>query len=247
MGPLDGKVCLVTGGNGGLGRGIVEALARQGAAVAINYVAEPAAAAELVERIVGAGGRAIAVEADVAKADQVETMVHRVVEELGRLDVLVNNAGVGFTAPILETEEADWDRVMGVNLKAQFLCARAAVREMRTAGRGGRIVNIASEVGIMGLEELSVYATSKAGVIGLTKVLAKELAPDRILVNCVAPGPFDTSMLSDFERTDEYLSTIPAGRLGRPEELGDLVAFLASEAGSFFVGQTLSPNGGVQI
>ena len=118
---------------------------------------------------------------------------------------------------------------------------------MLESGRGGRIVNIASEVGLMGLEGLTAYATSKAAVVGLTKSWAKELAPRGIIVNAVAPGPFDTGMLTDFERSAEYLATIPAGRLGRPEELGELIAFLVGENGSFFVGQVLSPNGGVLI
>jgi len=246
-GITSGPVALVTGANGGLGSGICRALARHGWSVAVNHVGDETSALELARELSSLGPRAAAYRGDVAVAADVERLVASVVEELGPIELLVNNAGIGFTADLVDTAEADWDRVLGVNLKGQYLCGREVVRRMLESGRGGRIVNIASEVGLMGLEGLTAYATSKAAVVGLTKSWAKELAPRGIIVNAVAPGPFDTGMLTDFERSAEYLATIPAGRLGRPEELGELIAFLVGENGSFFVGQVLSPNGGVLI
>lgn len=240
-------VALVTGANGGLGSGICRSLARHGWSVAVNYVGEDESAIDLARELSSFGPPSIAIRGDVSDPRDVEALVETVSTELGPIHLLVNNAGIGFTADLVDTLEADWDRVLGVNLKGQYLCGRAVVQRMIRSGRGGRIVNIASEVGLMGLEGLTAYATSKAAVVGLTKSWAKELAPYGILVNAVAPGPFDTGMLTDFERSAEYLATIPAGRLGRPEELGELIAFLVGDNGSFFVGQVLSPNGGVLI
>lgn len=246
---LTEKVAIVTGGNGGLGEGFVRALAAAGASVAINYVDDKASATALAEQICEAGGQAEAMYGDVSNPADADRLVADTVDRFAAVDILVNNAGVGYTADLVDTPPEQWDRVLDINLKGQYLCGRAAVRYMleRRSGTPHKIINIASEVGIMGLEGLTAYASSKAGVIGLTKSWAKELAPQGIHVNAIAPGPFDTPMLTDFERSPEYLATIPAGRLGTPEELGTIAAFLASRLGDFFVGQVLSPNGGVQI
>lgn len=241
---LSGRVALVTGGTGGLGAATVRALAECGAAVAINHAADAASAVKLAEEV---GGEAF--YGDVTIPGDVETMVRSVVASLGPIDVLVNNAGIGFDAGLVETSVEDWDRVTGVNLKGQFLCGRAVVTHMleSVAATPRKIINIASELGIAGRERASAYVAAKAGVIGLTKSWAKELAPCGIHVNAIAPGPFDTPMLGEYDRNPEYLATVPAGRLGDPRELGALVAFVASEFGDFFIGQVLSPNGGVQI
>lgn len=246
---LSGKVALVTGGSGGLGSGIVRAMSEAGAAVVISDRGPTDTMAALVAEIQDTGGRAAAVYGDVSIPAHVDQMIAAAIAEFQAIDVLVNNAGVGFTADLVDTAPEDWDRVMSINLKGQYLCARAVARHMlaTTSPDPRKIINIASEVGIMGLEGLTAYATSKAGVIGMTKSWAKELAPRRVHVNVIAPGPYDTPMLTEHERSPDYLATIPAGRLGRPDELGSLSAFLASPMGDFFVGQVLSPNGGVQI
>lgn len=241
---LSGKVALVTGGNSGLGSATVRTLAECGAAVAINYVAAEASALELAEEV---GGGVFF--GDVSVPADVDTMVHAVVAALGPIDILVNNAGIGLDAELVGTTTEDWDRVTDVNLKGQFLCGRAVAAHMMESvvAAPRKIINVASELGLGGRERASAYVASKAGVIGLTKSWAKELAPCGIHVNAVAPGPFDTPMLGEYDRTPDYLATVPAGRLGDPRELGAVVAFLASKYGDFFIGQVLSPNGGVQI
>jgi NAD(P)-dependent dehydrogenase (short-subunit alcohol dehydrogenase family) len=243
---LRGRVALVTGGNGGIGAAACRALSARGAAVAVNYVAggdaAEALAVELSER-----ADAFAVRGDVSSEADVKRMVFAVGERLGPVDVLVNNAGIGFDALLVETEEADWERVMAINLKGQFLCAREVVRGLRERGAPGALINIASEVALIGCEKLTAYSAAKGGTIAMTKTWARELTRYGIRVNCVAPGPVDTELLSDHDRSEEFVGTIPLNRLGRPEEIGAAIAFLASEEASFVIGQVLSPNGGVVI
>jgi 3-oxoacyl-[acyl-carrier protein] reductase len=191
-----------------------------------------------------AGRRVVTVEADVASRAEVAAMVERAVGEFGRIDIVVNNAGISPERPLQETTDEIWDRVLAVNLKGQFLVCQAAVPFMRSAGYG-RIINIASEQGLIGAVDMSAYCASKAGIFGLTKALARELAPAGILVNCIAPGPVDTAMLADRDKTPELASRIPLGRIGRPEEIAFAVLFLASPRSSWTTGQILSPNGGV--
>jgi len=206
------------------------------------------ATAETVEQVSAslraAGRRVLAVEADVASRAEVAAMVERAAGEFGRIDIVVNNAGISPECPLQETTDEVWDRVHAVNLKGQFLVCQAVVPFMRSAGYG-RIINIASEQGLIGAVDMSAYCAAKAGIFGLTKALARELAPSGILVNCVAPGPVDTAMLAERDRTPELQSKIPLGRIGRPEEIAFAVLFLASPQSSWTTGQILSPNGGV--
>jgi 3-oxoacyl-[acyl-carrier protein] reductase len=242
---LQGQVALVTGGSQGIGRAIAEMLARAGADIVLNHFGTTAEMVEQVSRSVReVGRRLMAVEADVARRDEVAAMVERAVEEFGRIDILVNNAGISPECPLDEMTDDLWDRVLAVNLKGQFLVCQAVVPVMRVAGYG-RIVNIASEQGLIGAVDMSAYCASKAGIFGLTKALARELAPAGILVNCVAPGPVDTAMLADRDRTSELTSRIPLGRVGRPEEIAFAVLFLVSPQTSWTTGQIHSPNGGV--
>jgi NAD(P)-dependent dehydrogenase (short-subunit alcohol dehydrogenase family) len=245
MGSLDGNVALVTGASRGIGRAIAERLAAEGADVALNDHAPRGDDMDAAVAAVAAHGSAADYfQADVSDASAVQTMVDGVLERYERIDIVVNNAGVACPGAIEDLSEADWDRTLGINLKGQFLVSRAVIPGMRARG-AGRIVNIASELGLVGEADLSPYCASKAGVIGLTKSLARELAPARVRVNCVAPGPTDTSILRDTERTPEYLATIPLGRLGTPAEIAWAVWYLASPHAEWITGQVLSPNGGV--
>jgi 3-oxoacyl-[acyl-carrier protein] reductase len=211
----------------------------------LNHLGATAETVEQVSRSVRAAGRrALAVEADVASRAEVAAMVDRAVGEFGRIDIVVNNAGISPECPLAETSEEVWDRVHAVNLKGQFLVCQAVVPFMRSAGYG-RIINIASEQGLIGAVDMSAYCASKAGIFGLTKALARELAPAGILVNCIAPGPVDTAMLAHRDRTPELASRIPLGRIGRPDEIAFAVLFLASPQSSWTTGQIISPNGGV--
>jgi 3-oxoacyl-[acyl-carrier protein] reductase len=211
----------------------------------LNHLGATAETVEQVSASVRAAGRrVVAVEADVANRAEVAAMVERAVGEFGRIDIVVNNAGISPERPLQDTTDDVWDRVLAVNLKGQFLVCQAVVPFMRSAGYG-RIINIASEQGLIGAVDMSAYCASKAGIFGLTKALARELAPAGILVNCIAPGPVDTAMLADTERTPEMASKIPLGRIGRPEEIAFAALFLASPQSSWTTGQIVSPNGGV--
>jgi 3-oxoacyl-[acyl-carrier protein] reductase len=245
---LEGMTALVTGAATGIGSAIAESLAQAGARVAVNHLGCAGEAGELVSRIAATGGVAIALDADVTSPEQVKNMVDEVEDALGAIDILVNNAGVIVEKPFLETTEKDWDYVVDTDLKAVFLCCRAVLPSMQRRARGS-VINVASELGIIGRELYAPYCAAKAGVIGLTRSLAREFAP-HIRVNAIAPGPVNTPMLSLEHMSAEVLArelAIPSGRVGEPHEIAGTAVFLASELATFYYGQVLSPNGGAWI
>ena len=241
-GVLAGQRALVTGGASGIGRAIAIALAAEGAAVAIVDLAESAATVTAIEH---AGGRAFALRADIADEAQVLALIADALPRLGGLDIVVNCAGILFEKPLLDTSVAEFDRLIGINLRGTFLVGREALRIM-TRQRRGRVINIASELAYLGCERMSVYCASKGAVVSLTRSWAREFAPD-ILVNAIAPGPTDTPMLTTEymeEATVASSGNVPLGRIGRPEEIAAAAVFLASPANSYMTGQCISPNGG---
>lgn len=243
---LTNKVALVTGGSRGIGRAIAIALAEKGAKVAINYAGREDAANETVNIIQKNGGEAIAIKANVADYEEVEHMVKRVIETFGSLDILVNNAGITRDNLILRMKESDWDDVINTNLKGVFNCTKAVTRQMMKQ-RGGRIINISSVVGVAGNAGQANYVAAKAGVIGLTKTTAKELASRNITVNAIAPGFIETEMtdaLGD-DLKQEMLKQIPLGSFGQPEDVANVVLFLASDASRYITGQTIHVDGGM--
>jgi 3-oxoacyl-[acyl-carrier protein] reductase len=241
---LEGKVALVTGASRGIGRAIAESLAAAGATTVVNYARSAEAAAAVVDRIEAAGGRAWAHGADVAEEEQVEAMVKAVLEREGRLDVLVNNAGITRDGLLMRMKTADWRSVIDLNLTGVFLCTRAVSRPMLKA-RSGRIVNITSVVGLMGNPGQANYSAAKAGVIGLTRSTAAEFASRGITVNAVAPGFIATEMTKDLD-TAKILAAIPLGRLGEPEDVAGVVRFLAADpAAAYITGQVIAVDGGM--
>jgi 3-oxoacyl-[acyl-carrier protein] reductase len=245
MGILDGKVALVTGAGRGIGRAIAETLAGQGADLALcdvqqEWLADTAAAVQ------AKGRRAAAFAVDVRQADQVDAAVTGAIEALGKLDILVNNAGITKDTLLVRMSEEDWDAVLSVNLKGTFLFSKAAARPMMKQ-RSGAIINIASIIGLIGNAGQCNYAASKGGVIALTKSVAKELAARNVRVNAVAPGFIQTRMTEVLpeEVRKKMLEAIPMARLGTPEDVANVVLFLASDASSYMTGQVLSVNGGM--
>ncbi len=246
---LSGQVALVTGASSGIGRATAVALAECGAAVALNYNRNEAGAREAVNTINEAGGRAIAVQADVTRMDDVRELVNRTTRELGPVDILVNNAGsLVERLKLLELTEEKWDAVLNLNLKSAFLCAQAVAPSMMER-KSGTIVNLSSIAGRNGGALGSIhYSTAKGGLITLTKGLAKELAPHGIRVNAVSPGVIETPFHEQFstaEMMKAYVGMIPLGKIGTPNEVASVVAFLASGAASFLCGETIEINGGM--
>ena len=246
---LTGKVALVTGASSGIGRATAKMLAANGVHVAINYHRNAAGAEAARADIVNAGGRAIAVQADVAQANDVETLVKRTVNELGAVDILVNNAGSLIERlRILELTEERWDEVIDLNLKSAFLCCRAVVAPMMER-KSGAIINVSSIAGRTGGALGSIhYSTAKGGLITFTKGLAKELGPFGIRVNAVSPGVIDTHYHEQFstpEMMKGYVAGIPLGRVGTPEEVAAVICFLASSASGYLAGETIEINGGM--
>jgi 3-oxoacyl-[acyl-carrier protein] reductase len=241
---LTGKIALVTGASRGIGRAVARGLAAQGAVVAAG--ARGTHAEEAVAEIVASGGRAEALSLEVTDASSVEAAVSDIVARHGRLDILVNNAGIARDQLMLRMKRADWDAVIATNLTAAYTCSQAVLRPM-IKQRGGRIINIGSVVGQMGNAGQANYAASKAGLIGLAKAMARELASRNITVNVVAPGMIDTDMTRAIsaEAREAWAGQIPLGRLGTHEEVACAVCFLASDEASYITGQVLSVNGGM--
>jgi 3-oxoacyl-[acyl-carrier protein] reductase len=245
---LSGKVALVTGGSRGIGRATAEALAAQGAHVIVNYVRGEQEARRVVEAIEARGGKAEALGFDVADMAASEEAIAAAAKRLGRLDILVANAGVSIDNLLLRVKEEEIDRVLSVNVKGALGCARAAIKVMMRA-RTGRVVFLSSVVGEMGNAGQSVYAASKAALIGLTKTLAREYASRGITVNAITPGFIDTDMTSSLGEgaKEGMLKAIPLGRTGRAEEVAAAVAFLCSDEASYITGETLRVNGGMYM
>ena len=238
------RVSLVTGAGSGIGRAIAEKLAREGERVVVNDL-EEASAEEVVAGIEESGGEATSAPGDVSDPEAVGRMVERAREAFGPVEVLVNNAGYGQQKPFVELTVEDFDRMIGVHLRGTFLCTSAVLPGMLAAGRGV-IVNVASQLGQIGGVELSHYSAAKAGIIGLTKSLAREVSAQGVRVNAVAPGPINTELvlsLSEAWRRNKA-AELPLGRFGEPWEVAETVAFLASEGAALYVGQTLGPNSG---
>ncbi len=245
---LEGKKALVTGASRGIGRAIAVALAEAGADVAVNYSGSESAAAETAAAIEALGRRAMLVKADVGKADAFEGMVKEVIDAFGGIDILVNNAGITRDNLIMRMKEEEFDQVIETNLKGVFNGIKAVSRPMMKQ-RAGRIINISSVVGALGNPGQANYVAAKAGVIGLTKASARELASRGITVNCVAPGFIETDMTDKLpaEMREQLSGQIPLARLGQPQDIAAAVRFLASDASAYMTGQTLHVDGGMYM
>ncbi|MGA9175291.1 MAG: 3-oxoacyl-[acyl-carrier-protein] reductase [Thermoactinomyces sp.] len=243
---LAGKVAVVTGGSRGIGRAIAVTLAESGANVAIFYAGNHAAAEETIAKIKETGQQGLSLQVDVASSEQVDAAMKQVLSTFGRIDILVNNAGITRDNLLMRLKEEEWDQVINTNLKGVFLCTKAAVRPMMKQ-RSGRIINISSIVGVMGNPGQSNYVAAKAGVIGLTKSTAKELASRGITVNAIAPGFIDTDMTAvlDEELKKQMLNHIPLGFFGEPKDVAETVKFLASDSARYITGQTIHVDGGM--
>ena len=243
---LSGKVALVTGASRGIGRAIALYLAQLGAKVAVNYASSEEEARKVVETISRDGGQAILVQGDVSNSSDVEAIVNKVVEEWGTIDILVNNAGINRDTLLMRMKEEDWDKVINVNLKGVYNCTRSVSRIMMKK-RYGKIINISSIVGVVGNIGQANYAAAKAGIIGFSKSVAKDLASRNVQVNVVAPGFIETDLtnaLSDSIK-ENILSQIPVGRYGKPEEVAYVVGFLASDLSQYITGQVIHVDGGM--
>lgn len=248
MGKLDGKSAIVTGASRGIGRDIALYLAKEGAMVAVNYSGSKDRADAVVEEIKATGGKAFAIQANVDQSNDVQNLISSTIEQYGSVDILVNNAGITRDNLLMRMKEQEWDDVLNTNLKGVFLCTKAVTRQMMKQ-RAGRIINITSIVGVSGNAGQANYVAAKAGVIGLTKSSAKELASRNITVNSVAPG-FITTDMTDALPEDiksQMLSQIPLAKFGNPLDVAKAVAFLASEDANYITGQTIHVNGGMYM
>ncbi len=244
-GSLTDQVALITGSSRGIGKATALALADVGAKIVVNYARSSHAAEAVVSEIVANGGEAIALQADVSKADEVDPMVKATMDKFSRIDILVNNAGITRDTLLLRMKPEDWQAVIDLNLTGVFLCTRA-VSKIMLKQRSGRIINVSSVAGLMGNPGQANYSAAKAGVIGFTKTIAKELAPRGITANAIAPGFIATDMTDDLKNTEEILKYIPLARYGTPEEVAGLIRFLAADpAAAYITGQVMNVDGGM--
>jgi len=246
---LDGKVAIVTGGNSGIGMAIVLALAEQGANIVIDYVANPDATEALEQRLLAMGDKSVGVEADVSKVEELQKLVDAAVKAFGRLDIMVNNAGIETRTGVLDTTEQQYDRVMDINLKSAFFGTQIAARQMLQQGDGGRIINVTSVHEDWPMPGNTPYCLSKGGMRMLTRTAGIELAPHGILVTGVGPGAVDTpinaSTAADPEKMKTLNAAIPIGRMAEPEEIGSVVAFLAGKGATYVAATTIFADGGI--
>ena len=245
---LSGKVALVTGASRGIGRATAVALAGAGAAVVVNYRGGAEAAQEVAQEIEAAGGRATTVQADVSVAADVERLIKATTDTYGSLDILVNNAGIARDNLLLRMKDDEWDAVLNTNLRAAYLLTKAVLRPMMRA-RWGRIISITSVVGLAGNAGQANYASAKAGLIGFTKSVAREMAARGITANAVAPGFIETDMVANLGENlrEGVLGQIPLGRMGQPRDVAQAIVFLASDAAGYITGQTLAVDGGMTM
>ncbi len=245
MGVLEGRNALITGGSHGIGQAIARAFAHEGADIAIADRRPISDADDIAHQIEAAGRRVLIAQADVSQEESVHTMVDQVCAAFGRIDILVNNAGFVTLSSVEEMEVALWDEMIATHLRGTFLVTRAVLPGMLAQG-SGRIINISSQIGQIGRERFAHYAAAKAGIIGFTKSLAREVASRGVLVNCIAPGPIATGIVPETpgEPGRDYISSLPIPRVGQVDEVAPTAVFLASDASSYYCGQTLCPNGG---
>jgi glucose 1-dehydrogenase len=246
---LDGKACIVTGGNSGIGKAVVLALAREGANVVIDYIADEQATEDLEKQIAALGDQAVGVDADVSKVDDLQRLVDASVKSFGRLDVMVNNAGIETRTSVLDTTESQYEKVLEVNLKSAFFGTQLAAKQMIAQGGGGRIINITSVHEDWPMPDNTAYCISKGGVRMLTRTAGVELAPHNILVVGVGPGavatPINLSTMNDPAKMKILDRAIPIGRMAQPEEIGAVVSFLASDLATYMTATTLFVDGGL--
>jgi 3-oxoacyl-[acyl-carrier protein] reductase len=244
---LEGKVAVITGAGRGIGAAIARRFAVEGASVVLNSLSD--SASKVADEITSSGGKATAVQGDVSKADDAAKIIDTAVSFFGHLDILVNNAGITRDGLLMRMSEEDWDAVMDTNLKSVYLCCRAALRPMLKSRGAGRIINLSSVTGLAGNVGQANYAASKAGIIGLTKSLAKELASRQVTVNAIAPGYITTDMTAKMtdEAKQSLLKRIPLGTLGTADDVASVAAFLASDEAKYITGQTLTVDGGMTL
>ena len=246
---LEDKIAIVTGSSLGIGRAIAVAFAREGASLTINYRSHPEQGKEAVEEIEKSGGKAISVQADVSEPEGVKDLIQQTVQEFGRIDVMVNNAGIEQKVPFLETPLEVWEKVISVNLTGVWIGCQEAARQMVSQGNGGRIINVSSVHEDLPMPTNSPYCAAKGGVRMMMRTIAVELAPHDITVNNIAPGAVETPInknLDDHpEQRQELISEIPLGRIGRPEDVASVAVYLASDASSYSTGSTFFVDGGM--